>query len=396
MQMETLLLFMLLSGLQSSSAPRITALASPSEDTVLTQDPLCRDEELLRLEFGDPFARLWLPQGAWCSLLGDADQNGSFDFPAGVDGLTWAPRGRGPQPTVLDLWFSMDADFQTWKDGDVLRISEAGAIELVYSEDSIRTALGTASALDLDALAINPQGKLCFSLRDGITVSVLGAIADGDVLVYDPAGSVSRMATEAEVQAWVDYAVPGAGAIGDVKGLSFEPTTGDLLFLVQSPSAHDATVFSAAQGGMIYAGFAESDWGFQQSTELDAIAFVPSTFTQAPILTCDVQTVAPGQSFTLHLQHATPNTVIQGLAANRRSLRSSDRGGFGLSVVDLGAVVRTWPVPAGSMVSDGVGSASAQLTAPPLPAGVLTLDLVYQAWDGSGAGLSTPTLVRVQ
>lgn len=396
--METFaLLLALLGAPQVSATPRVIVLASPSADTVLAQDPLCRDEELLRLERGDPWARLYLPLGGWNALLGDADLDGQWDAPAGVDGLAWAPRGAAGEPSLFDLWFSTDSDFQGWKDGDVLRVLEGGAIERVFAEDQIRAALGTSSSFDLDAIARDGVGQLVFSLRDGVSASVLGAVEDGDILVYDAAaGAVARLATEAEVQAWVDHAAPGSGAIGDVKGVEFDPLGGELLFLVQSPSAQDATVFSAAQGGTIYEGFAEADFGFAQATELDALAVLAARLPQPPVITADLTAAAPGQSFTIRVHHAPPFSTLRGLVSSRRSVQPSVRGGFAIAVAELHAPGRAWPVPGGSLVTDSSGSASALFTAPPLPAGAAHLDLFFQLWEGSEGGLSTPWAVRVQ
>lgn len=375
---------------------RVCVIASTSADTVLAQDPLCLDEELLRMERGDAWARLWLPIGGWNALLGDADLDGAFDAPAGIDGLAWVPRGVG-QPSLFDFWFSTDSDFQGWKDGDVLRVHPSGVIEAVILERDLALALGTASAFDLDAIARDLDGRLYFSLRDGLSVSVLGAVEDGDVLIYDPvSNAVSRAWTEAEVQAWVDHAAPGAGAIGDVKGLSFDPETGALLFLVQAPSSQDASVFSNAGGGEILRGFEEPQFGFTQSTELDALAVLSAEVLQHPILVADQVQVSPGQTFTLRVRHATPYAVLRGIVSNRRDPKPSMRGGFSIVVPNLGAAARVWPAPHGQLTVDSSGSASAPFTAPQLPPGVTALDLYLQLWDGSGGGLSTPWALRVE
>ncbi|MDA1261183.1 MAG: hypothetical protein O3A20_11260 [Planctomycetota bacterium] len=381
---------------QEISASRVSVIASTSADTVLTQDPQCRDEELLRLERGDPWARLWMPAGGWNALLGDSDFDAQFDAPAGIDGLEWVPRGSG-MPSLFDLWFTTDSDFLTWQDGDVLRVDPSGTIERVIAEDSIRTALGTPSAFDLDAIARDPDGRLYFSIRDGLATTVLGAVEDGDVLIYDPtSASVTRAWTESEVQSWVDHAAPGSGAIGDVKGLAFDPESGALLFLVQSPSAQDATVFTSAGGGGIFRGFEEADFGFMQSTELDALAVLGGELPQHPIIVADQVNVAPGQSFTLRVRHAVPYAVLQGIASSRRAPKPSTRGGFAIAVPDLNAAVRVWPMPNGQINADVSGSASIHLTVPPLPPGAVFLDLYLQLWDGAGGGLSTPWVLRVQ
>lgn len=390
-------MLLVLAAPQLPAQPSLTVIASPSADTALTQDPLCRDEELLRLGHGEPWARLYLPLGGWYAILGDADLDGNFDAPPGVDGLAFAPESDGAEPSLLDFWFSTDSDFQGWRDGDVLRVLAGGALQRVYAEDEIRTALGTTSAFDLDAIARDAQGRLCFSLRDGLAASALGAVEDGDVLLYDPAqGTAARFATESEVQAWVDRALPGSGAVGDVKGLDFDPRSGELLFTIQSPSDQDATLFSAAQGGMLYEGFAEADFGFAQAAELDAIAVAAAPLPQPPVIVADLSLAAPGQSFTIRVRHAPPYAVLRGIVTSRRAVLPSVRGGFGLAVADIHSAGRGWPLPGGDLVADSSGSASTLFTAPPLPAGALQLDLFFQLWDGGAGGLSTPWAVRVQ
>lgn len=396
--MTTLLALVLLAALQAgTSAPPVVALASPSADTVLSADPLCQDMELMRFASGDAWARLWLPEGGWHALLGDADRNGTFDAPAGIDALGWDSVATTGSRSVLNLWFSTDSDFLGFKDGDVLRVNLSGAVEVVYAEDDMRLALGTSAAFDLDAIERDAAGLLWFSLRDAISASNLGAIEDGDVLVYDPAaGSVWIHATEAQVQAWVDAALPGAGALGDLKSLAFDPLGGALVFTIQSPSSADASVFSAAGGGILLPDFEEARWGFLQSTELDALTLTLDAPTQPPVLTADAEVVMTAQTFGLNIRHATPNGFLYGLVGSARKLVATQRGGFGYAAFDPAGPTRTWPSPqSGSMQADASGAVTTSFTAPALPPGHAALDLVFQAWDISGAQLSTPVLVRV-
>jgi len=396
--MTALLALLLLPVLQTGApAPAVVALASPSADTVLSADPACQDLELMRLAAGDPWARLWLPVGAWHALLGDADVSGTLDAPAGIDALAWdsadpaAPRG------ALNLWFSSDSDFLGFKDGDVLRVNAAGAVEVVYAEDAIRQALGTSAAFDLDAIELDVNGFLWFSLRDAVSASALGALEDGDVLVYDPAAGTAWIhATEAQVQAWVDAAMPGAGALGDLKSLAFDPLNGALVFTVQSPSSADASVFSAANGGSLLPDFEEPRWGFLQSAELDALTLSMEAPSQPPVLTATAEMVAPAQTFGLDIRHASPNGSLYGMVGSVRKLISTRRGGFGYVAFDLNGPTRTWPSPqSGAMHADASGTVNTTFTAPALPPGHAMLDLIFQAWDITGAQLSTPVLVRV-
>ena len=396
--MTALLSLALLTALQASSpSPTIVALASSSSDTSLTADPTCQDTELMRLASGDAWARLWLTDGAWNAVLGDADTNGVFDLPSGIDALTWDSTSLTSKRRILNLWFSSDTDFLGWKDGDVLRMNAAGGIELVYSEDQIRASLGTTSSIDLDALERDAAGQIWYSLRDSVSVSSLGAIEDGDILVYDPsAGTSWRHATESQVQAWVDQALPGASAFGDLKSLAFHPQTGELLFTIQSPSAADASVFSVAGGGTLLPDFEEARWGFQRATELDALTLSLDGPSQPPVLTAEATYVTPGQTFGLTIRHAAPLGTLFGWMGSTRRLVTTQRGGFGFLAFDPGGATRNWPsAQAGRMNADAAGTVITSYTVPTLPPGHAVLDLVFQAWDSSGAQISTPVLIRV-
>lgn len=396
--MTVLLALLLLPVLQSGSpSPTVVALASPSADTVLTADPQCQDADLIRFAAGDAWARLWMPQGAWNAVLGDVDLDGLLDGPAGVDAITWDSTAASGGRRIVNLWFSSDADFLGWKDGDVLRVTEAGTLEQVYTEDQFRVALGTTSSFDVDALERDASGRIWFSLRDGISASNLGAIEDGDVLVFDPVvGTCWRHATEPQVQAWVDQAMPGAGALGDLKSLAIHPVTGELLFTIQSPSAADASVFSSAGGGSLLPEFEEARWGFLQATELDALTLTLDGPSQPPVLSAETAYAVPGQTFGLTIRHAMPNGSLLGVVGATRLLVKTQRGGFGYVAFDPRGVTRNWPAAqSGDMTADASGSVTASFTVPIPPPGYGTLDLVFQAWDRSSAQLSTPVLVRV-
>jgi hypothetical protein len=373
------------------------ALASPSADTILSADPLCQDLDVMRFAAGDPWARMWLPEGAWQALLGDVDANGLADAPAGIDALSWYSASSTAPRRVTDLLFSSDADFLGWKDGDILRLNSAGDLEILYSEDHIRLALGATGALDVDALERRDDGLIWFSLRDALSSSAFGPIEDGDILIYEPgSGTAWRHATELQVQAWVDQAMPGAGDFGDLKSLAFHPLTGELLFTVQSPSAADASVFSAAGGGSLLPDFEEARWGFLQSTELDALTFSVGAPSQAPVITAEVSIATQNQTFGLTVRHAAPNASLFGLVGASRKLIPTRRGGFGYVAFDPSGPTRTWPAAqAGHMSADANGTVITSFTAPQLPPGHPGLDLIFQAWDINAAQLSTPVLVSV-
>lgn len=396
--MMTLLACSLVAVLQDPAASSArTALASAAAATSTADDPIVSDVALLRFAEGEAGARLYLGDGGWQALLGDADGDLVFDLPDGVDALAAIGQDPAQPASVLDLWFSTDGDGPTWNDGDVLRIGVGGAVMVVHTEDEFRTALGTTSALDLDALERDASGRIWFSLRDGVASSAFGALEDGDVLVYDPtSGQAWRHATESEVQAWVDFAAPGLGAIGDLKSLAFDPATSDLLFTIQSPTAEDASVFSTAGGGSRLSGFDEASWAFTTSTELDALTFPRGALPEPPQLAADRTIAGQGENFTLQVQRASPNALLYGLAGLRRPAPALTRGGFQVAALDPSGPVRRWGSVSIPWTADAQGRASITLAAPTLPATWVTAEIVYQIQDGGGRGLSTPCILRVQ
>lgn len=396
--MITFLVGLLAAGLQDPAASSVrTALASASAATSTADDATCSDVALLRFAEGDAGARLYLADAGWNALLGDADGDQNFDLPDGVDALAAIGLDPAQPTTVLDLWFSTDGDGPAWNDGDVLRMGVGGAIVVVHAEDEFRTALGTTAALDLDALERDEQGRIWFSLRDGVTSSTLGAIEDGDVLILDPAtGQAWRYATELEVQAWVDHAEPGLGAMGDLKSLAFDSVTGALLFTVQSPTSDDASVFSAEGGGARLAGFEEGAWAFTTSTELDALTFPRGALPEPPQLSADRSRAAQGESVNFLVKRATPGALLYGLAGLRRPAPALTRGGFQVAALDPAGPVLRWGSVNTPWIADAQGQASITLVAPTLPATWTVGEIVYQALDASGRGLSTPCILRVE
>jgi len=380
-------------------APSLQALASTSADSRLPQDNICRDEAILRRSDTDLWARVFAPQQTWMSHMGDSNADGVFDLPDGIDAVTYLPSVGTQAPSIFDLAFSSDRDFLGFQDGDILHLSRNGGMQVLHSETELEAVLLPSSgSLDIDALAFVSASVYRFSLKDGLVGTVLGDLSDGDVLEWDiSAGSISLIATEAEVQAWVTNATGSASAIGDVKALSFHPVTGEMLFTVQSPSSIDATVFAADQNGTILVGWEEDDWGFQISTEIDALSFIPAELEQPVILSTDVNYLHPGESFQLRVRHAAAGTRLSGMAGPQYQVVTSTRGGVGYAVLDLGVPpIHRWPAPSASpLFADSNGGASYMARTPSLPAGMTSVMLWYQVF-AHGMGWSSPVAIRVE
>ncbi|MGB0952481.1 MAG: hypothetical protein ACPG31_04610 [Planctomycetota bacterium] len=395
MLIHSLLFFGALQGAQ----PPLQAFASTSADSRLPQDTICQDDVLLRRSEADSWARVAVPQQTWMALLGDIDGDGLFDRPDGIDALAYLPDGMGNAPSVFDFVFSCDRDCFGFKDGDVLRLNRQGGLELVYAEDALEAILlPTGGSLDIDALTFPAPGQLYFSLKDSLSGTVLGDIQDGDVLCWDLAGQfVTVIADEAIIQGQVSYATGSSSAFGDVKALSIHPVTQELLYTIQSPSGSDAAVFGEGQGGRILPNWAEDDWQFQLSTEIDALAFVPAEVAQPIVLSTDVAYLSPNSVFQLRMRHAQAGERLSGAASPHKSIQSSLLGGVGYSVVDLGAQpLHRWPgrsQPA--LFADNSGTADFQTRTPFLPAGMLSAQIFYQVHGGI-SGWSSPLLIEVE
>ncbi|PCJ53852.1 MAG: hypothetical protein COA70_06700 [Planctomycetota bacterium] len=379
--------------------PSLQALASTSADSRLPQDTICRDEAILRRSDADVWARVFAPQQTWMSHLGDMDGDGLFDLPDGVDALAYLPKIPGNPNSIFDLVFSSDRDFQGFEDGDILRLSRFGGIEIMHSEGALDAALLPVSGtLDIDGLTVVSDNVFLVTFKDSLNGTVVGDVLDGDILQWDATtGVITRFADELQVQAWVENATGSTSSIGDVKSLSFHPVSGDLLFTVQSPSAIDATVFSASNNGEILQGWEEDDWGFQISTEIDALSFIPEEMKQPVLLSTDVNYLNPDESFQLRMRHAEAGIRLSGMAGPMYQISSSNRGGAGYTILDLNArPLHRWPGRSASqIITDASGTASFQTKAPNLPAGMTSATLWYQVY-AHGGGWSTPLVFLVE
>jgi len=78
-------------------------------------------------------------------------------------------------------------------------------------------------------------------------------------VAWDPtAGMVWVVYPEGAIDVLVSQALGSTQSTADTKGVSRNPVTGDLLFCVQSPSAHHGSVFSDADAGSLHVAEAET------------------------------------------------------------------------------------------------------------------------------------------
>lgn len=390
---------MLLSTLLLSAASQ-TALASTTSDTQLATDPVCHDEAWLVLTAGQGPAGLYWPRAAWFTQLRSHGGGTTLDLLPGVDALCRVPRSGAQVVTPCDFAFSTDANYANYLDGDVLRIDPRGGLSLLLSETELSGALQiTSGNFDIDAL--HYADEVCFfSVKDGLQSASLGSIEDGDVLWYRTNdGTSGRVYTEAEIQALVDHANPGAGAIGDLRSLTAHPATQELCFTVQGPTPDDATLYGDAQGGRLIPGFAEADYGFQVSTELDAFCFLEQELPAGLVLDVDLPYASPGESVQLKLRHATPLGKVKGIMTRKRGFTESSYSGVGAIFLDETNSLFQRQFQNGwmhAMQVDAGGNASFRWTAPNLPPGFQHVDHYFQAFDVESGALSNPILVRLR
>jgi len=377
------------------------ALASTTADTSLTLDPLVEDEAWIRRTEGPPGASLYLSSASFRTLHGDLDGDGVFEAPSDVDALAWFPRGGGQGPGPQDFLFSSLTNSPAYLDGDFLRLDPQGGVLVEVRETDLIQLLQPASGgFDVDALAFRPPEEFWFSLEGDLKGTVLGDLQDGDVLVYDrAAGTIRREFTEAQIQAFVDSALGQSGPIGDLRSLSFYPLTGELVFTVQSPSSQDASAFGTAGGGRLLPGWGESDWNFQQSTELDALAFVPGGLPAPPLLESSALSVAPGNVVFLDVRHGTPQLPVEGFLALHSMFLDQPGLGAGFFFLDRRDRIFQRLVRAGRthrQFLDANGNLSFAFRAPLLKPSLAHLDLYFQVRELGGNGWSQPLVVRVE
>lgn len=385
----------LLGALQLATPQRM--LISTSDDVDLAAESGVSDCALIARELGQP-AQSWLGAQGWHALLGDLDGDGAFELPEGIDALSFGPRPGGMARGPAVLWFSVERDGWGVQDGDVLRLSAVGALEVVYSEADLLQALQPVTGNpDLDALCRLDDGSLLLSLRDGLNGTVLGDVQDGDILHWFPgSGVITIFADEAHVQGWVDHATGGASSVGDVKGITRE-STGETLFTVQSPSSDDATVYGDAGGGRVVSGWEEASWSFQSSAEIDALALLDVVGLLPMQLKTSQSVYAPGDLVTLEVRHAAPGESLQIALGRAETWMPVTGGGFELLVLDVyAASTRILGQVGGTLLqADGQGRAMLSKRVPAHAGGAGGHDLLVQV-NGVASGLSAPLRLMLQ
>ncbi len=357
------------------------------------------DEELVLVDSSGAPPRFFLNDQTLAFYLGDRNGDGLMDEPNDIDALEIVPVASG-QPMIAGVYFSLLTDQSGLKDGDVLRFTPGGVnggVEVVFSETFLVAAVAANDGnVDVDGMALAPDGTLLFSLaEDEATGPNSVIVQDGSVLALPAGGTqASVLYTEAQVEVMAQKAMGGSSVIGDVRGL--ECLNSDVLFMVQSPSAHDATVFSTAGGGTVYAGLVEAALGFGNDVEADALALCDGL--PFPCLELDFIQAQGGDPLAVSVTGLTPASpfllVVSGVARPAGSgLALPGFGVLALETFDPLFLAGIQNAPALLGVSDGAGAGVYTGTAP--TGGGSAYDVAMQVLDVASGRISNPILLEV-
>lgn len=292
------------------------------------------------LDFGElTGTRPLFPNEALAFLFGDITGNGLEDAPDNIDALHVTVEPRRVLPSALYL--STVKDELGLKDGDVFRFGGTGGIEPFLLESYfIDLTEASDGNVDIDAFSMGPSGEYYFSFADNEDSTLLsgsepGVVKDGDILMVDGSGAVSVLYTEEQVSDMVSLALGDSFKIGDVLGLAYDAQNQCLLFTVQSPTAHDASVFSDANGGLLVPGYDETALGFLNGVELDALALLP-VFQDMPSMKIEPRYPAQGDVINLTLTGGAFNSVFFLLISGAKTTLPKPYygGGFGPLLLD--------------------------------------------------------------
>lgn len=350
------------------------------------------DEELL-LVAGDGAVRRLVPERT-LALYFDAGAAGLHVGPSDIDGLDVHAVAPGV-PWMAGLHFSLVSDEGGFRDGDILRFDPSTAsVHVVFAEAALVAAIAANDAnIDVDAFCIEADGTLIFSLAEDESVGPGQTIILDDAVfrLLPGASAATVLYDDAAMAAAVSQALGVSTAIGDVKGLDM--LDGELLFTVQSPSAHDATVFTMASGGAIFDQRTEAALGFLGEVEADALAILPAP--PFPTLDLSAPAVVEGTPVTVRLEGTGPGApflvLISGAPLFFGGQPTSGFGVLSLDPTDPLWLAGLLNAPALFGVADptGVGSLSGGV-----PIAGVAYDLYIQAVT-SGARSTNPVVLEV-
>jgi hypothetical protein len=364
-----------------SPGPQIDVIVSTTSETQVGGYSV-RDEDILcRAGGGLPYVSL--PAETTAALAGQLGSSSTHHVFGDIDAVHDAGEGLA----VNGLYLSLLSNEAGFLDGDVLRGGPDG-FEVFLAEQDFVAACGLVDGnADIDAFHMDPDGRVFFSFAENEASSFLGGdtplvIADGAILLWMPfMGSADILYRESTMDGFVSTALGSTVKVGDVKGVSRDPSGSELLFTVQSPSEHDASIFSASNGGMLLPGLEEDSWGFSTSTEFDALSVVSRTWPALGTSDALPQIGVPG---FLTIRGGQPDAAYFVMLALDLGDPQIPTGGWGGLVLANDALFGASLQLAleRTIVTDGLGEASLGFV---LPAGAPSVDMFVQA-----VGLSPP------
>jgi len=375
-------------ALAAAQAPVLLASTTDDLAAVPGGQPAIDEAALVRLESG-VLPRVWMQPAHWLASAG-------FE-PGDVDALALRP---GLDPAhYRSLAFSLQANEGGALDGDVLMIGSDGKVDILYSEFELAQLMNANGAnFDLDAIAFDGLGRMLFSLQDNLANTGLGDVLDGDVLRLETNGAITRVYSEADVQALVQTATGSTAAIADV--LAIEWHAGETWVVVQSPSGVDGGVIALDPVAQLR--FAESELGLG-GAELDALCVWPK---EADGLALDFgpASAAPGTQVHGELHGGVPfRPVWVAIAGNAGFLNAGGFGGSGAWFLDPNDPALLGSIATGNFaigLLDAQGRLAQDFTLPSGTVGGLGFDQesgwTFQALDLVDLRLSMPFRLRVQ
>lgn len=374
-----------------------TFVMSLTDNAVVSSGAL--DDEELVLVGGGATPRKFLSDATLALYFGDRNSDGAFDEPNDIDALAILPIVPGT-PAIGSVVFSLLTDQNGIKDGDVVRFDPADPIdglEVLFTEAFFVSAIAASDGnIDIDALAFGPDGSVWFSLaEDEATGPNSVVLQDETIFAIAPGATTAIVAFSAlQIETIAKNALGITTAIADVLCLEFDG--GNLLFTVQSPTAHDATVLSTENGGTIHQGASEASFAFGADVECDALALAPTALFAS--LDAEPSVAAPGGALALALDGLTPNSpavlVLSGVfAMNGAGWTAPGFGALVASPFDPIFLSCVANAPALVGIADGLGILHYTGVAP--VAGVSGLDLAVQGYDGVTGRFSAPIALEL-
>lgn len=353
------------------------------------------DAELARYDASRGAVQPWLRMATGAFFAGDLTGDGKVDELEDIDVLALRP---GQGGSIGEVLVSLVSDLGPFKDGDLLRLLLQGGLEVALSETRMVQDFGiTDGNCDLDAFQFSETGIHWVSFAEDEASSILstdgsGKINDGALVWWNPATTqVGVVYSEAQIDALVSTALGSTQTTGDLLSVAAN-AAGDVLFSVQSPSAHDGSVFSDQNGGTLVQ--PESSLGFSSTVEIDALA-IDLESVEFLSVGATPRVVPSGSSFTVTVHGAPDHEFWMLFSLSSTSAANHPGPGFYGLFLSPADPLLWWSLSATWLQGRTDSTGLASLSLGPAPAGFS--GTVYgQAYHAPGRSFGTPVLIELQ